>query len=102
MGTATEYCYRVPEGVEFLRWNGGEEWVVYHSGTGETLRLSEGALAIIDLLARRQDPVSQIDIMRELAAMMDEQAEESAMVLAVSELLRVLIGHECVDPVLCD
>jgi hypothetical protein len=102
MGTAPECCYRIPEGVEFLRWHGGEEWVVYHSGTGETLRLSDGAVAIIDLLAIRRAPLAQIDIVRELAAMMEEPAEESTMIPAVSELLRLLITHECVDPVPCD
>jgi hypothetical protein len=102
MDMAPEGCYRIPEGVEFLRWKGGEEWVVYHSGTGETLRLSDGAVAIIDLLATRQAPLSRIDIVRELVAMMDEPAEESTVIPAVSELLRVLISHECVDGVPCD
>ena len=51
-----DHAYRIPDGVEFPRWDGGDEWVVYHSGTGETLRLSDAAVAILDLLQQTALP----------------------------------------------
>jgi hypothetical protein len=94
-------CFRLPPDVEFQRWQGGDEWVLYHSGTGETIRLSDAGLAILDLLAE-PDHLDQTAIERALHAMMDDPLAEQEMHAAVTELLRVLLKHECIEQVSCD
>ena len=94
-------CFRLPPDVEFQRWQGGDEWVLYHSGTGETIRLSDAGLAILDLLAE-PDHLDQTAIERALHSMMDEPLNEQEMHAAVTELLRVLLKHECIEQVSCD
>ena len=94
-------CFRLPPDVEFQRWEGGDEWVIYHSGTGETIRLSDAALAILDLLAE-PGHLDQTAIERALHAMMDDPLDEQEMHAAVTELLRVLLKHECIEQVSCD
>ena len=98
--TAPE-CLRLPLGVEFQRWQGGNEWVLYHSGTGETIRLSDAALAVLDLLAE-SGGLNQSAIEQALNAMMDDPLAEQEMHAAVKELLRVLLKHECIEQVPCD
>lgn len=93
-------CFRLPPGVEFQRWQGGDEWVLYHSGTGETIRLSDAALAILDLLAE-PGHLAQTSMERALLAMMDAPLDEQEMHAAVTELLRVLLKHECIEQVSC-
>jgi hypothetical protein len=94
-------CFRLPPDVDFQRWQGGDEWVIYHSGTGETIRVSDAALALLDLLATsgQQD---QCAIERTLHVMIDAPISDQEMHAAVSELLRVLLNHECIEQVSCD
>jgi hypothetical protein len=94
-------CFSLPPGVDFQRWQGGDEWVIYHSGTGETIRLSDAALAILDLLAELGHR-DQTTIERALHSMMDDPLDEQEMHAAVTELLRVLLKHECIEQVSCD
>jgi PqqD family protein of HPr-rel-A system len=86
--------------VEFQRWQGGDEWVIYHAGTGETLRLSAAALAVIDLLSQ-QGCMDQSALAAALNAMMDAPLSPEEMDAALSELLRVLLSHECVEQTAC-
>jgi PqqD family protein of HPr-rel-A system len=97
--TATE-CFRLPPDVDFHRWQGGDEWVIYHSGTGETLRLSDAALAVLDLLAE-SDPLEQAAIEQRLNTMMDVPLSEQELHAAVNGLLRILHNHECIERVPC-
>ena len=94
-------CFRLPPGVDFQRWQGGDEWVLYHSGTGETIRLSDAALAILDLLAEPSH-LDQTTIEQGLHSMMDAPLDQQEMHAAVTELLRVLLKHECIEQVSCD
>ena len=94
-------CFRLPPGVDFQRWQGDDEWVIYHSGTGETIRLSDAALAILDLLAE-PGHLDQTAIERALHSMMDDPPDEQEMHAAVTEVLRVLLKHECIEQVSCD
>ena len=94
-------CFRIPPGVEFQRWDSGEEWVVYHSGTGETLRLSDAAMAVIDLLSESSS-LEKGTIGQSLNAQMESPLDEAELAAAVNEVLRVLLGHECIEPVSCD
>lgn len=94
-------CFRIPPGVEFQRWQGDGEWVIYHAGTGETMRLSEAALAVLDLLAE-SDRLEKSAIEQALNTMMDTPIPATEMQAAASELLRVLLNHECIELVSCD
>jgi len=94
-------CFSLPPGVDFQRWQGGDEWVLYHSGTGETIRLSDAALSILDLLAEPAH-LDQTAIERVFHSMMDDPLGEQEMHAAVTELLRVLLNHECIEQVSCD
>ncbi len=93
-------CYRVPEGVEFQRWHSGGEWVVYHSGTGETLRLSEAALALLDTLLA-SGSLDRERLASALGGMLDAVAEPEELATATDALLRGLLDHECIEPVPC-
>jgi PqqD family protein of HPr-rel-A system len=93
-------CYRIPPGVEFQRWQGAEEWVLYHSGTGETMRLSDAALAILDLLSQT-GPMDQAALAEALNAMMDAPLSPDEIGGALGELLRMLLSHECVEQTAC-
>ncbi|MBK6277801.1 MAG: hypothetical protein IPF57_06510 [Gammaproteobacteria bacterium] len=97
---AEQDSYRIPDGVEFQRWDGGEEWVVYHSGTGETLRLSDGALAILDLLAEKGCLDSE-SLTRALAGMVDDSSSMEDLGPATTELTRVLLQYECIETAPC-
>ena len=99
--TQSAECFRIPPCVEFQRWDSGEEWVVYHSGTGETLRLSDAAMAVIDLLSE-SSPLEKGTIAHSLNAQMESPLEEAELATAVNEVLRVLLGHECIEPASCD
>lgn len=96
----TPACHRIPPGVEFQRWHGGDEWVLYHSGTGETLRLSEAAVAVIDLL-EQAGPMERDALADALNALMDTPLPPAEISVALGDLLRILISHECVEPVAC-
>jgi len=99
-------AYRVPPGVEFLRWREGGadglgEWVVYHSGTGETLRLSEAALALLDGLIHGT-PLDQAGLTALLANLLDESMPAEELRAVVDDLLRALLRHECIEALPCD
>lgn len=96
-----ESCYRIPAGVEFLRWNGGEEWVVYHPGTGETLRLSEGAVLILDLLKEAKSPLAADALTHALAGMMDDPPAAEVLAEATGKLVAMLLRHECIERAAC-
>jgi hypothetical protein len=96
-----EPAYRTPPGVQFLRWREGGaagtgEWVVYHAGTGETLRLSEAALALLDDLSDGQ-PRGRAQLTATLQALLDEPVPADELDAAVDELLRALLRHECIE-----
>lgn len=99
--THSDECFRLPRSVEFQRWDGGDEWVVYHSGTGETLRLSDAAMAVIDLLSE-SGPLDTGSIAKRLSAQIESPMENPALARAVNDLLRVLLTHECIEPASCD
>ena len=94
-------CFRIPPDVEFQRWQGEDEWVAYHSGTGETLRLSDAAIAVLDLLGQ-SDQLDKPAMERSLNALMDTPLPFEEMQNALNELLRVLLAHECIEPMPCD
>lgn len=100
VATSASSCYRIPTGVVFRRWAAEGEFVVYHSGTGETLRLSEGAVAILDLLERTA-PMDAEAISRAVGDMMDDPPTPEALGDAVETLLSVLLRHECIERVAC-
>lgn len=92
--------YRLPAGVSFQRWHEGpaaEEWVVYHDGTGQTLRLSETALAILDAL-RAAGPLDRAAIAAALAGQLDVPADDDALQAALDGLIDGLLKHECIEP----
>ena len=93
-------AYRIPVGVEFRRWDGGDDWVVYHCGSGEPLRLSEGAIAILDILAR-EGPKDSRALAAALAALMDDPPALESVGEAAVDLLSVLLKHECIETVRC-
>lgn len=94
-------CFRIPPGVEFQRWQGEDEWVVYHSGTGETLRLSDAAIAVLDILGESAQ-LDKSTLERELNGMMDVPLPPEEMQTALNELLRMLLAHECIEHAPCD
>lgn len=101
-GTAvnSKTCFRIPAGVDFLRWAGEEDWVLYHTGTGETLRLSDLALAILDLLGHRA-ALDRDELACGLAALFDEPLEDAELQAGLEEHMRLLLAHECIEPVSC-
>ncbi len=92
--------YVIPSGVEFLRWSGDGDWVIYHTGTGETLRVSDLALAILDHI-ERQPAVGRDRLMRALAALFDEVPEPGELAARVDECVRLLLSHECIERCPC-
>lgn len=93
-------CLRIPPGVQFERWQGETEWVVYHTGTGATVRLSDAAVAVLDVL----EETGQLDearLARKLNQLMDSPLPEDEMRAALAGLLRDLLGHECIERVPC-
>jgi PqqD family protein of HPr-rel-A system len=98
--TSKPACYRIPSGVVFQRWAGDGEFVVYHSGTGETLRLSEGAVAILDLL-ERMPSMSAAAIADALTDMIDDPPAPDALWASLETLLAMLLRHECIERVAC-
>ncbi len=99
-------AYRTPPGVEFQRWreggpDGTGEWVVYHSGTGETLRLTEAAVLILDALIQ-QGPASPAALAGVLARALEEEAPAQELERVLHELLAALKRHECIEPLPCD
>ena len=92
--------YRLPPGVNFQRWHEGppaDEWVVYHDGTGQTLRLSEAALAILDALMAA-GPLDRAAIAAALADQLDVPADDDELQAALSGLIDGLLKHECIEP----
>ncbi len=99
-------AYRIPPGVEFLRWREGGaagtgEWVLYHTGTGETLRLSEAAAALLDSLADGA-PRDQAALAATLQRLLDEPMPPAELAAALDGLLRALLRHECIEALPCD
>lgn len=92
-------CICIPPGVEFERWH-SDEWVIYHSGTGETMRLSDAAVALLDLLAE-SGPLDRVVMTDALNDMMDVPLAQAEMASLLDGLLRDLIAHECVELVSC-
>lgn len=97
---SADCAYRIPDHVEFLRWDGGDEWVVYHSGTGETLRLSDGAVAILDLL-QHSGPLGPTALAQALTGMMEVAPAVENVAEATAALVRALMQHECIEQVPC-
>ena len=93
-------CYCIPRDVVFQRWTGGDEFVLYHPGTGETLRLSDPAVAILDLL-EQTSPMNAEALTCALADMMDDPPAPEVLADAVDSLLGVLLRHECIERVAC-
>lgn len=98
-------AYRIPPGVQFQRWREGGpagtgEWVVYHSGTGETLRLSEAALALLDSLMDGH-PSDRARLTATLQALLDEPMPADELAAALDGLLRALLRHECIEELPC-
>jgi len=98
--------YRVPPGVEFMRWregggHGTGEWVVHHSGTGETLRLSEAALALLGALIEGPGQ-DRAGLAAALAGLLDESMPSEELSAVVDDLLRALLRHECIEVLPCD
>ena len=93
-------CFRLPPGVDFQRWAGDGDWVLYHSGTGETMRISDLAMAILDLIAQH-DTMDRQEIIRKLTRLFDDPPGEEDLRGAVDEHLRLLLSHECIEPVAC-
>lgn len=92
--------YRLPAGVRFQRWRGEEDWVLYHSGTGETMRLSEAAVAVLDILAQAPDQDRRA-LGAALNALMDAPLTEVELDAALEGLLRELLNHECIESPAC-
>ncbi len=99
-GVSTE-CFRIPPGVEFQRWQGGEEWVLYHSGTGETMRLSDAAVAVLDLIVEAHRLDRRV-LANGLNTLMDVPLPDAEIDAALEQLLRELLSHECLERVACD
>lgn len=99
-------AYRIPPGVQFQRWRDGGpdgtgEWVVYHSGTGETLRLSEAALALLESLADGGS-LDREGLTSILANLLDGPLPPEELTAALDGLLRALLRHECIEALPCD
>jgi PqqD family protein of HPr-rel-A system len=88
-------CIRIPPGVKFERWH-SDEWVIYHSGTGETMRLSDAAVALLDMLAE-SGPQDRSAVARALNDMMEVPLADAEIASVVDRLLRDLLAHECVE-----
>lgn len=100
----TEPLYRIPPGVEFQRWceggpAGAGEWVIYHAGTGETLRLSEAAMALLDGLMA--EPRDRIGLKTWLMDLVDGPVPAEELDATLDGLLRDLLRHECIEPAPC-
>ena len=93
-------CLRIPPGVQFERWQGETEWVLYHSGTGATVRLSDAAVAVLDLL-EHAGVMDEASLVRGLNALMDNPLPEAEMGAALAGLLSDLLSHECIERVPC-
>jgi PqqD family protein of HPr-rel-A system len=89
-------CYAIPPGVEYLRWPGDSDWVIYHTGTGETLRVSDLALAILDAVARRP-ALNREGLITALTTLFDEPPEAGELRASLDEHLRLLLSHECIE-----
>ncbi len=75
--------------------------MVYHSGTGETLRLSDAAVAILDLL-EQTGPMGAEALTLSLAEMMDDPPALQILSESADKLLGVLLRHECIERAACD
>lgn len=98
--TPRSICYQLPRGVDLQRWFGGDEFVVYHSGTGETLRLSKAAAVILDILAE-SGPVDVGTLAHALLDRLDEPTRPDDLRPTLEKLLSVLVRHDCAERVAC-
>ncbi len=90
--------YRLPPGVAFPRWREGpaaEEWVVYHEGTGQTLRLSAAACVLLDALAR--GPLDRGRLSEALASAFADPPGPAELESALDGLLEGLVRHELIE-----
>jgi PqqD family protein of HPr-rel-A system len=94
-------CFRIPPSVSFQRWQGNDEWVLYHSGTGETMRLSDAAVAVLELLEEATS-LDSTALASALNAMVDTPLSEKEIGAALHDLLGQLLRHECIERVTCD
>lgn len=102
-------CFRIPPGVVFARWTwtapeqgpDAAEWVVYHSGTGETLRLSPAAVAVLDHLEQspNQDAAA---LSAYLNTLLDIPLPAEEIRGFLEGVLGQLLAHECVERRPCD
>lgn len=91
--------YRLPPGVEMPRWREGpaaEEWVVYHEGTGQTLRLSAAACVLLDALAR--GPLDRGRLYEALASALADPPGRVELESALDGLIEGLVKHELIEP----
>ena len=96
----TQACFRIPPGVVFERWHHQDEWVLYHSGTGETLRLSEAAVAILDQLSAGRE-MDRNALANGLNNLMDTPLELDEMSSILEGLIQELLRHECIEAQQC-
>lgn len=93
-------CLRIPPDVQFLRWPGDGDWVIYHTGTGETLRVSEMSLAILDAIARHTS-LDAAGLLKALTTQFDEPPEAGELRASLDDHMRLLLSHECVERCPC-
>jgi PqqD family protein of HPr-rel-A system len=93
-------CFRIPPDVEFQRWQGDDDWVIYHTGTGETLRVSEMSLAILDVIAQHAS-LDAAGLLKALTTLFDEPPDAGELRAGMDEHMRLLLSHECVERCPC-
>jgi PqqD family protein of HPr-rel-A system len=92
----SQTCFRIPAGVVFERWHHQDEWVLYHSGTGETLRLAEAAVALLDMLSAGRE-LDRNALANGLNDLMDTPLEPDEMSPILEGLIQELLRHECIE-----
>lgn len=100
MTASVDTCYRLPPGVRLQRWREGQasdEWVVYHDGTGQTLRLSAAAMVLLDVLAA--GALDRRALGQALAGTFDPAPAPAEIDTALAELLDGLGKHELIEAV---
>ena len=90
--------YRLPPGVEIRHWGEGpaaEEWVVYHEGTGQTLRLSAAACVLLATLIR--GPLDRGRLAEALAGAFADPPGLAELESALDGLIEGLVKHELIE-----
>ncbi|MCS6785510.1 MAG: HprK-related kinase A [Thiobacillaceae bacterium] len=91
--------YRLPPGLRLPRWRAGTqagEWVVWHEGTGETLRLSAAAVQLLDRLAA--GPCRRPQLRAALRDALNDPPADELLDLALDEFIEPLVKHELIEP----